>query len=86
MTNLFKFQYSRFLFCTMSIPTDILALLSKCTLSEKITILEALQKDIREHENTTDNESINNNSSVDYDTFVTSTNGFIEDENYLHGA
>ena len=67
----------------MSIPSDILALLSKCTLSEKITILEALQKDIREHENTTDNESITNNSSVDDDTFVTSTNEFIEDENYL---
>ena len=67
----------------MSIPSDILALLSKCTLSEKITILEALQKDIREHENTTDNESITYNSSVDYDTFVTSTNEFIEDENYL---
>ena len=67
----------------MSIPSNILALLSKCTLSEKITILEALQKDIREVENTTDNESITNNSSVDYDTFVTSTDEFIEDENYL---
>ena len=67
----------------MSIPSDILALLSKCTLPEKITILEALQKDIQEHENTTDNLSITNNSSIDYDTFVTSTNEFIEDENYL---
>ena len=68
----------------MSIPSDIVALLSKCTLSEKITILEALQKDIREHENTNDNESItNNNSSIDYVAFVTSTNEFIEDENYL---
>ena len=67
----------------MFIPSDILGLLSKCTLSEKITILEALQKDIREHENTTDNLSITNNSSIDYDTFVTSTNEFIKDENYL---
>ena len=63
--------------------TNILALLSKCSLTEKKLILEELLKDIRHAQNSSVMQPNNPNTSVNYEDLIAYSNDFIEDELYL---
>ena len=63
--------------------TNILALLSKCSLIEKKLILAELLKDIRHAENSSVMQPSNPDTSVNYEDLIAYSNDFIEDELHL---
>ena len=67
-------------------PTsDILALLNKCSMAEKKFILQELKKDIQHSENSSDIQLSSSNDSLNYESLITYSSDFIEDELYLKG-
>ena len=63
--------------------TDILDLLSKCSLTEKKFILEELLKDINKDTENSVMQSNNPNTPVNYEHLISYSNNFIEDDLYL---
>ena len=63
--------------------SDILDLLSKCSLTEKKFILEDLLKNINKDTENSVMQSNNPNTPVNYEHLISYSNNFIEDELYL---
>ena len=63
--------------------TNILTLLSECSLTEKKLILEELLKDIRHTENSSVMQPNNPDTSINYEHLMALSNNFIEDELHL---